>query len=404
MKTINRKWSFTLMLCILLLLMAPLPSLRAEYHSINTHAQAAALIDVESGRILYSNRGDESMPIASLTKIMTAIVALENGDLSAKVKVGKNAFAKEGSSLFLKLGEEMTLENMLYGLMLRSGNDAATAIAEHVGGSEEGFVYLMNNKAEELGLTHTHFANPHGLDAEGHYSSANDLAILTAYALHNPIFKEIVKTQEKTADNPSDKWDYKWRNKNKMLRLYEGADGVKTGYTTKALRCLVSSASRNGQQLVAVTLNDGNDWNDHASLLNFGFNHYPLKTLIQRGDKVSRYELVTGKDFSYPLGEGEQERLVTKMILQSEAKSISTNAPQTGSFGLRGVLVLQLGGKEIGRVPLYSPDDMPPEQSAFSNRLNAAGAIAYPSDTWLQAIGSVLRALFQAWVGETSHD
>lgn len=132
----------------------------------------------------------------------------------------------------------MTLENMLYGLMLRSGNDAATAIAEHIGGSEEGFVYLMNAKAEELGLTHTHFANPHGLDAEGHYSSANDLAVLTAYALHNPVFKEIVKTQEKTADNPNEKWDYKWRNKNKMLYLYEGADGVKTGYTKKLCAAL----------------------------------------------------------------------------------------------------------------------------------------------------------------------
>ena len=389
MKTIKRKWILSLLLCMSLLILLPMTSLRAENATINTHARASALIDVESGRILYSNRGDEPMPMASLTKIMTAIVAIENGDLEGVIKVGKNAYAKEGSSLYLKLGEEMTLETMLYGLMLRSGNDAASAIAEYVGGSEEGFVFLMNAKAEELHLTHTHFANPHGLDAKGHYSSANDLAVLTAYALHNPVFKEIVKTQEKTADNPYEKWDYKWRNKNKMLRLYDGADGVKTGYTKQALRCLVSSATRNGQQLVAVTLNDGDDWNDHASLLNFGFNHYPLKTLIQRGDKISGYELVAGKDFSYPLGKGEQERLVTKMILSKEQKSDT-------SFGLKGVLKLQLGGKEIRQIPIYAPNALPPKQPEFSKKISSPTIGTYPHDTWLEAAASALRALFQA--------
>lgn len=382
-----------MIMCLLLIIMAPLPLLRAENSSISTHARAAALIDVASGRILYSNRGDEPMLIASLTKIMTAIVAIEYGDLTSKVVVGKNAFAKEGSSLYLKQGEEMKLEDMLYGLMLRSGNDAATAIAEHVGGSEQGFVHLMNAKAEELGLTRSHFANPHGLDAEGHYSSANDLAVLTAYALHNPVFKEIVKTPEKRADNPYEKWDYKWSNKNKMLRLYEGADGVKTGYTKKALRCLVSSATRNGQQLVAVTLNDGNDWNDHASLLNYGFNHYPLKTLIERGEGISGYNLVAGKDFAYPLGQGEEARMITRLVLSTDP-----SAPEQGrsiDFGLKGALVLQLGGQEIGRIPVYVPEKLPPETSAYTRKYNAAAASAYPAGNWLQAIGSALRALFQ---------
>ncbi|KWX74643.1 peptidase M15 [Paenibacillus riograndensis] len=390
MKTSNLKVLLVLILCALLLCAAPQPLVRAENSTITTHARAAALIDVASGRLLYSSRGDEPMLIASLTKIMTALVAIENGDLQSKVKVGKNAFAKEGSSLFLKQGEEMRLEDMLYGLMLRSGNDAATAIAEHVGGSEEGFVYLMNAKAEELGLQHTHFANPHGLDAEGHYSSANDLAVLTAYAMHNPVFKRIVKTQVKTADNPYEPWDYKWLNKNKMLRLYEGADGVKTGYTKKALRCLVSSATRDGQQLVAVTLNDGNDWNDHAALLDYGFNHYPLKTLIKRGEGISGYSFVPGRTFAYPLGQGEQARLVTKLELIRENKNT-----RRSSFGIKGALVLQLGGKEIGRVPVYMPDRLPPEQSPYEKRFQHAGAAAYPADNWLQALGSALRALFQ---------
>lgn len=206
---------------------------QATIQGPSTHAQSAALIDVTSGRILYSKDGDKELRIASLTKIMTAIVAIEHSKLDDKVKVSPSAFAKEGSSLYLKLGEEMTLENMLYGLMLRSGNDAASAIAEHVGGSEEGFVLLMNKKAEQIGLTHSHFMNPHGLDAEGHYSTANDLARLTAYALHNPVFKRIVATEDKSAPNPNESWEYSWHNKNKMLRMYEGADGVKTGYTKK---------------------------------------------------------------------------------------------------------------------------------------------------------------------------
>lgn len=424
MKILTRKSMLSLLLCALLLALVPVSAVSAENRSISTHARAAALIDVTSGRILYSSRGDEPMLIASLTKIMTALVAIENSDITSKVKVGKNAFAKEGSSLYLKMGEEMTLKDMLYGLMLRSGNDAATAIAEHVGGSEQGFVYLMNAKAQELNLKNTHFANPHGLDAEGHFSSANDLAVLTAYAMHNPVFKEIVATKEKTADNPYEKWDYKWSNKNKMLRLYEGADGVKTGYTKKALRCLVSSATRDGQQLVAVTLNDGNDWNDHASLLDFGFNHYPLKTLVERGEAVKGYSLVTGKAFAYPLGQGEEARLVNKLELSAAPQaSAGGNAASTGSagsagvgssvsagagrasvnasgsegdlnFGLRGVIILQLGDKEIGRVPVYTPSQLPPETSPYVEKYNAASATAYPAGNWLQAFGSALRALF----------
>ena len=221
----------------------PSITVSAAPSAIYTHAKGVALIDVESGGF-YNSNGDKPMKIASLTKIMTAIVAIEHGKLSDMVKTSVRAAGREGSSIYLKKGEEMSLQNLLYGLMLRSGNDAATAIAEHVGGSEEGFVHMMNEKAQMLGLTNTQFMNPHGLDVEGHYSTANDLAKLTAYALKNPIFKTIVKTKVKTAPNPNDKWDYSWKNKNRMLTMYEGADGVKTGYTKQALRCLVSSATR----------------------------------------------------------------------------------------------------------------------------------------------------------------
>lgn len=390
----NRYYRFTLIGCITAFLMVFNSVLPVQAEPQNepsggpsNHAQAAALIDVTSGRLLYSKRGDERMRIASLTKIMTAIVAIERGDLKDSVKVTKNSFAKEGSSLFLKLGEEMSLENLLYGLMLRSGNDAASAIAEHVGGSEEGFVLMMNEKAAALGLSNSHFMNPHGLDHDEHYSSANDLAKLTAYALKNPTFKEIVKTPVKKAPNPNEKWDYKWDNKNKMLRFYEGADGVKTGYTKKAFRCLVSSATRNGQQIAAVTLNDGNDWNDHSNMLDYGFDNFPLHQIAAKGQKLQGYSLVTGTGFSYALAKGEEERVYKKLVLDKPRN------PDL-SFGLRGFVEISLDGKKIGQVPVFVegsrlPEDTlqdQPEKTTFSHQTD--------NETLWQSAGHILRHMF----------
>jgi D-alanyl-D-alanine carboxypeptidase len=314
------------------------------------HAQAAALIDVTSGRILFSRLGDQALPIASLTKIMTAIVAIERGKLTDQVEVSRNAYGKEGSSIYLKLGEKMSLHHMLYGLMLRSGNDAATAIAEHVGGSLEGFVYMMNEKAQELGMTNSHFANPHGLDQEGHYASANDLAKLTAYSLKNPVFQEIVKTRVKRVPNPDEKWDTIWSNKNKMLSMFEGSDGVKTGYTKVAKRCLVSSATRKGQQLAVVTLNDSDDWADHARLLEFGFSQYPLQLLTHKGDKLEGGKVV-GHSFYYPLNRVELDKVEKRIVLESE-NSIKTY------LGVVGTLEINLANKLIGRVLIY-PESSP---------------------------------------------
>lgn len=358
-------------------------ALRAEVAGIPaepiTHAKAAALIDVESGRILYSHNGDDSMLIASLTKIMTAIVAIEQGELSDMVKVSKRAFGKEGSSIYLKLGEEMSLHNMLYGLMLRSGNDAATAIAEHVGGSEEGFVILMNEKAQWLGLDQTHFTNPHGLDHQNHYSSANDLAKLTAYALRNPAFREIVKTRMKQVGER----DYSWRNKNKMLYLYEGADGVKTGYTKQAFRTLVSSATRGGQQLAAVTLNDGNDWADHAAMLDWGFEHYPLRELVGSGQRIQGYPFEIVRTFRYPLTEEERDRVRTKLIVLPKG---STDY----ALGARGGLELFLGEDKIGTIAVREAALQHSPERAASSVAQAGGQ----SRTWRQSLQLVIRSLF----------
>ncbi|WP_240343880.1 D-alanyl-D-alanine carboxypeptidase family protein [Paenibacillus sp. SYP-B3998] len=345
------------------LLCAPLGQVEAAPPVVHANAVGASLIDVESGRILYSEKGDVPMRIASLTKIMTAIVAIDNGKLTDTVKVSKNAFGKEGSSIYLKLGEEMRLHDMLYGLMLRSGNDAATAIAEHVGGSVEGFVYLMNEKAKMLGMTHSNFMNPSGLDeGEGHRSSANDMAKLTAYALKNPIFQEIVSTKVKKVPNPNEKWDYTWLNKNKMLSLFEGSDGVKTGYTKLAKRCLVSSATRNGQQLAVVTLNDPNDWADHSSLLQYGFKYYPLQQVANKGDAIDGNPWVIGHSFSYPLAEGEAASLSKKVVL---VDPLSTDY----RLGERGSLQYFLNKKLIQTVPLFDKTStrmQAADQSTFS--------------------------------------
>lgn len=242
-------------------------------------AEAAALIDVDSGRILFEKNGDRPMRVASLTKIITAYVALRSGRLSDIVTVSKNAIRQEGSSVYLSEGERQTLKNLLYAMMLRSGNDAATAIAEHIAGTSDRFSQRMNMEMRRLGLTHTHFCNPHGLDHPGHYSTAHDMAAVTAAALRDPVFRSIVSTRFYTIPWPGEKWDRKMRNKNKMLWRMPEADGVKTGYTRKAGRCLASSATSNGRQVAAVVLRAPDDWNDSERLLRYGLTEFPRRDL-----------------------------------------------------------------------------------------------------------------------------
>lgn len=243
----------------------------ATSHLPGVSASAAAVIDVQSGTFVMEKRAGVRMRIASLTKVMTAIVAIEHANIHQKVHVSKRATMQEGSSIYLKAGQTIDLKSLLYGLMLRSGNDSAVAIAEAVGGSVEGFAAMMNDTARYIGMRQSHFANPSGLDAEAHYSTAHDMALLTAYALHNSTFREIVRTPYLRIGYPEQHVSYLWRNKNKMLRLYKGADGVKTGFTKKAGRCLISSATRNGRQVAVVTLRASSDWVDHRRLLEYAF-------------------------------------------------------------------------------------------------------------------------------------
>ncbi|MEC5422353.1 D-alanyl-D-alanine carboxypeptidase family protein [Virgibacillus sp. C22-A2] len=269
----------------------------------------AVLIEQSTGRVLFEKKAHEKESIASITKIMTGIIAVESGKMSEKAKVSRKAIYTEGSSIYLEQGEKITIEDLVYGLMLRSGNDAAVAIGEHLGGSEEGFVYLMNEKAKWLGMTNTNFENPHGLDSDNHYSTAYDMALLMRYAMKNEEFRSITGATAYKSDNRT----YSWQNKNKLLtQFYEYCTGGKTGYTRKTGRTLVTTATKDGMDLIAVTLNASDDWRDHISMFEWGFKNYTMESIIEKGDKNFRLigldEVTTGylqEDILYPLTEAE---------------------------------------------------------------------------------------------------
>ncbi len=312
-------------LLLLIIINIPVDAMALSAHS-------AVLIDAQMGRVLYEHNAYEIGAPASTTKIMTALVALEKGNLDKVVKISKKAAAVEGSSIWLAAGEKMSLENLLYGLMLSSGNDAATAIAESVSGSEKKFVDLMNKKAKELGLKNTHFDNPHGLSSDEHYTTAYELALITREALKNPVFAKIVSTKKQSIPWEGNTYSRSLTNHNKLLTLYEGADGVKTGYTKASGRTLVSSATRNGVTLIAVTLNAPDDWNDHKFLLDYGFERCESKIIapanetvrsitVQKGVKKT-VNAVTSKQLTAVVANGDNSKIKVKYEgLQKKVKA-----------------------------------------------------------------------------------
>ena len=261
----KKRW----LLCILcaLTLTATIP--RYAY-AVDISATAAVLMDADSGQLLYEKNAERQMLIASTTKIMTALVVLDYGGLQQVVTV-KQSHMVEGSSMYLKPGEQVTVEDLLYGLLLCSGNDAALVLADYCGGLTK-FVTLMNEKAELLGMVNSSFANPNGLDDEAHYSTAHDMAILASYAARNATFLRLCSTKSVTINGRT------MSNHNRLLREVEGCIGMKTGFTKAAGRTLVSCAQRDGRCLVAVTLQDGNDWADHAALYDYGFTQFAALT------------------------------------------------------------------------------------------------------------------------------
>lgn len=313
-------------------------------------------MDVDSGRVLYEHNADAKMLIASTTKILTALVAVQEGDLSDVVTVSAEAAGTEGSSMYLRAGEELTLETLLYGLLLCSGNDAAVAIAQHVGGSVDGFVKQMNETAARLGMAASSFANPNGLDDPNHYSTARDMARLACAAVNNETLVRIASTKSVTIGGRT------MTNHNKLLQYMEGCIGLKTGYTMAAGRTLVSCAQKNGQRLVAVTLQDGNDWADHQALFEYGFSAFPAKCCASLGKTVTRaavsggsesvIPLVAASSLSWPLA--SDETITAKISL-----STPLTAPVLAGSPA-GEAIFSVDGQEIGRVALLCGKDVLP--------------------------------------------
>lgn len=311
-------------------------------------AQSAILMDAESGRVLYELEADTRSRIASTTKIMTGLLACEALELDAEYTVPAEAVGIEGSSMYLSAGERVTGRELLYGLMLRSGNDAAVALAILCDGSVERFAARMNARAAQLGMENTHFRNPNGLDEDGHFSTARDLAILTRAALKDLDFRKTVSTKSVCIGQRT------LTNHNKLLWSYPGANGVKTGYTRAAGRVLVSSAERGGRLLIAVTICDPDDWNDHARLLDYGFSAFEQHTFLGTGETVGTVPVVGGKresvnavsggKLSWPLRPEEQ----TELRLHLPRLTFAPVIP-----GPAGYAELLVDGMAVRRVPLY---------------------------------------------------
>lgn len=322
-------------------------------------ADCACLINGITGDVVFSKNISQRHAMASTTKIMTAVIALENSHMDDEVAISSNADAQEGSSAYVKAGSHVYMLDLLYGLMLNSGNDAAVAIAEHIAGSSEAFADMMNDKALELGLRDTHFVNPNGLDDKEHFTTAYDLAIIAKYAMQNAAFRDIVSTktyQAKTVDTNDMLY---FKNHNKLLSQYEGATGIKTGYTKATGRCLVSSVMRDEMEFIAVTLGDGNDWNDHKEMLNYAFGeHYP-KRVVEKGMTIKvaeidgkKYNMIAADDFTIPLKEhGKTEvEVVTHLIEDIEGP---VNAGEKV-----GYIDIRYDDKSVGMVDIISESDI----------------------------------------------
>ncbi len=358
-------------LVVLVVLTTPL-----SVSALDVSARYACVIDAQTGRVLYEKNAYERHSMASTTKIMTALLALEHAKENENVTVSTNAAGTEGSSIYLSAGENLSMEVLLYGLMLNSGNDAAIAIAEHVGGTVERFANMMTERAHEIGAKNTQFKNPNGLDEEGHYTTAYDLALITRTALLNPRFAEIVATKHKSFPATEQSIARSFTNHNKLLSLYNGCIGIKTGFTKKTGRCLVSAAKRDQSTIICVTLNAPNDWNDHKNLLDYGFSvnqsrplvmkNMVLKTLPVKNGDTKALDLLAEKDFylSYDGNEG-----LSKVKLEYKLPAF---VPAPVSCGAQiGTLAVFYDGNKLCEMNLLAGSDVtyvePPTPTLWDN-------------------------------------
>ena len=346
-------------------------------NSINVDAQSAILMDYKTGRVLYSKNADDPLAMASTTKIMTAIIAIENGNLEDTVKVSKNATKAPPVKINLKENEEIKLKDLLYALMLQSSNDAAVAIAEHISGSVEIFCDNMTKKAKELGAKDTVFRTPNGLDSLDHHSTAYDMAVITRYALNNKQFMDIInKKQVSFKTNMS---NYDIINKNRLLSEYEGANGVKTGYTGKAGHCFVGSATQNDMTLISVVLASGwgekgkkQKWVDTKNILNYGFNNFSYESILSQNDCLDTISVIKGekdnmplyyeKDIILPLSKDEKEKISIKL---DYIKSLQAPVKKDEKVGVANIYI---NDNLITQTNILTKEDI--NKKTFSSYIN----------------------------------
>lgn len=328
----------------------------------DTQAKAYMLMEASTGRVLLSKNENEKLPMASTTKIMTCLLAVENGNMEDVVTVVPEAVGLEGTSIYLREGEKLTLHDLVYGLMLASGNDAAVMIAIHLAGSVENFAKMMNEKAKEIGANDTNFVTPNGLPDDNHYTTAHDLALISCYAMRDERFREIVGTTSMDLPEDDDSPARYLRSKNKILYQYEGGNGIKTGYTKKAGKCLSAAAYREDMQLVAVVLNDYAMFDDCKDLLTYGFETFDMKKVAVNGEDYgvlpvaegieSEVEIALDRDISLPLTEEEFIMVEKKVNTIGELTAPVTEGTQVGTveFYLNGQKMAEAGLVTTGSV------------------------------------------------------
>jgi D-alanyl-D-alanine carboxypeptidase (penicillin-binding protein 5/6) len=369
---LKNKRNLWLFIFVFFLLVSFQPKAEAA-STVDISAKAAILMDEESGRVLFAENAEQRLPQASLTKIMTALLVIENGDLHKDVVISKNAEETGESSIWLEEGEVLSRNQLLYALMLPSANDAAVALAESVAGSEQEFVSQMNERARELSLKNTHFANPHGLDAEGHYSSAFDLASLTREGLEDPLFRDVVTTKEMSIPWPGHDWERALINRNQLLNRYQGSRGVKTGYTSNAGCCLVGAAQRGDMKLITVVMNSYDMYGDTERLLNYGFDNYEMDVL-EESNQTYQVKVSGGTDEIVSV---KPERQIAVAVLPDEKGQLSiktelveqVEAPvKKGAVLGKGTILLN--DKKIDEINYIAQEDVakkPPFWIAFFN-------------------------------------
>ncbi len=364
------KWLIALILSLVL----ACPAHASEPFAVA--AKGAVLIDGASGRVLFGQNENAEYPMASTTKVMTTLLALENAGLDEQVTAGKNAYGVPGTSLYLSEGETLSMEHMLYGLMLRSGNDAAVAVAEHIAGSVPAFADMMNEKARELGID-AHFVNPHGLDAEGHQISALGLALLFREAMKDERFRTITATKRKVIPWVGNEYSRVLENKNKLLATYEGATGGKTGYTGKAGRCLVFSAKRDGLELIGAVLNCPTWFDTAAQLLDYGFENFRAERVFDAGQQVATVRVRGGTQASVSVlaGAALETAVPVGSLPRAELELPESAAAPISKGQSLGTAALVTDSREYARCPLVAA-----------------------SQVELRDFGSALRRLLRRWL------